>query len=190
MDAPTEGIGQNKLTTMSNMKILDDTIFELEDLNIESRRKNPLVSIIILIVGVLLIVAAYNVGPIKESTNISSALIFIGFVVALAGFVMILACLFGKGRPFYNGKALKRYTFKHEQVMRERARDAVSKGDFKTLSEIPLGETSSILSVVYKPSNDEIAIAQTLEYIPHTYEPITEIAVFKKGEFTKADKFK
>lgn len=175
---------------MNNQKALDDIIFELEGFQIESRKKNPLTSIIILIIGLVMIISAFKVEAIRASANLSSALIFIGFIVAFTGFVKILMDLFGKGRPFYNGKALRRYTFKNDTVMREQARNALEKGDFKELSEIPHGETSAILSVVYKTDDDQIAIAQTLEYIPHTYNPITEIKTFAKGEFTKGGKMK
>lgn len=174
---------------MSNIKILDDTILTMEEPKIESRRKNPLVSILILLVGVVMVMSAYTVGFIEENANISSALIFIGFIIAVTGLVKILIVLFGKGRPFYNGKPMIRHTFKNEYVMRERARDAVEKGDFKELEEIPRGESSSILSVVYTTKDCEIVLAQSLEYIPHTYEPTTEIKVFRKGDFVRADKF-
>ena len=68
-----------------------------------------------------------------------------------------------------------------------RVETLVAAGDFKTLESLPRGTASGLIVVVYATKSGKFAMAQTLEYVPHEYQPVSEPHLFEEGKFTVAD---
>ena len=170
-------------------QLIDEAIYDLGDLHITRKKKNPLASIIVLLVGVGLTASVYTVEAIQSNANLSSALILIGGITAIIGLVKTLICLFHKGLPVYKptGERLRRFEFFYEAANRDRVCDCVRRGDFKALAEIPQSNTSAIIAILYKTPGDNIALAQVLEFIPHFHRPVMETQIFPKGGFKTAE---
>ena len=56
---------------------------------------------------------------------------------------------------------------------------ALEAGDADRLSRIPRGgSTSGVLLTLYATGSGSFAMAQVLEYVPHAFEPVTEVVLF------------
>lgn len=63
----------------------------------------------------------------------------------------------------------------------------VAAGDFKALESLPRSSASGLIVVVYAAKSGKFAMAQTLEYVPHEYRPVSDLHLFEVGKFTMAD---
>ncbi|MDR0419728.1 MAG: hypothetical protein LBH34_05915 [Prevotellaceae bacterium] len=158
---------------MSEIKLISDAIYDMDKSLIGFRRKKPLLSSIILILGIVCMI----ISSLKS-------MIPLGLLLVLTGAILLFIDLLQK-QPYY--VPTKERLLKKELLFDMGKRDVVRKnvmdGDFSALESVSQKEDGAIKVVIYKPKSEDILLAQVQEYIPHTYEPMTEIKVFKKGEY-------
>lgn len=170
---------------MSAINHIDETIANYE--SIRMKPKNPLPGILLAIAGTALIIMNYTVEGIASNANLSSGLVLLGTLAAIAGIIMLLIIFLGKkGIPVYipTGQKLDRREFYYDTSLRDKVCAFVTKGDFSSLSALPRSESSSLMAVVYSTPGNDIALAQVLEFVPHFYQPLDEPIVFGKGKYT------
>lgn len=158
---------------MSEIKLINDAIYDMDKSLIGSRRKKPLLSSIILILGLVCMMV-----PSLKS------MMLLGLLLVLTGVILLFIDLLQK-QPYYI--PTKEKLFKKELLFDMGKRDVIRKdvmnGDFSALEGVSQKEDGAIKVVVYKPKSGDILLTQVQEYIPHAYEPMTEMKVFKKGEY-------
>ncbi len=167
-------------------QLIDEAIYHVAGDQIVRKKRNPIKALLILILGIALIVAGYSVPAIHSNANLSSAAILIGGGIAIVGFVLTLVRLTGKGAPFYlpTGKKLRRTELFFETALRNDVCDCVRTGNFGKLAELPRSDSSALIAIIYRTDDQDIALAQVLEFVPHHHQPITDTLIFQKGTFT------
>lgn len=171
---------------MKTYKTIDDAIYEIANEQIIKRRRNPAAAIIILVAGL----AVIGIGYFGERPAPFSWMIIAGFIMALAGIVKIVIDLLDKGRPYYkpNGEKLRRYELIFDTPYRLKVCQCVNEGDLDALTVLPHGKSASVVAVIYKTAQNDIAMTQVFDHDPRRRRPLTEMKMFEKGQFVLTQK--
>lgn len=167
---------------MENIKHIDQAIFDLGEQTVVKRRKSIISAIAVLAAGMAMVVASM-MPAVTANENLHAGIMFLGWALLAAGVIWALTTLFGSGgRVFYlpTREFLKRtemfYDAEHFAVVAE----CVRSGDFKRLAQIEGGVGASVMVVFYQGRKGGVTICQLFRYIPHSYEPQSEMLVFEK----------
>lgn len=143
------------------------------------RRKSLAVPAVVLLAGAAMIVAN-EVYAAALTNNVSSALVFAGGILALAGLVLLAARVFGsEGAPYYRGgRCFLRYDAccfgrsERDEVMRR-----VAAGDVRHLLEMPRSRVPAVTVAVYRTPDNRFAAMQAFEYADLEYKPLTDLTI-------------
>lgn len=164
---------------MSQFEVIDDVIYNIADGNIVRQRKNPVVPALISVVGVALTVWSLASPEMKESANLSSSLMLLGFVLILIGIIRLIVVM--KGRvPFYKptSERLRRSEMFYDAKDKWTVCNAIEAGNIEVLNGIPKSDASGVLLTVYTTPSGSFTAAQVSEYVPHQFVPVTGIVQF------------
>lgn len=164
---------------MNTEKIIDDILFDLDKESIQERKnKNPLIPVLVILLGALLIILPQIVPPLQNFSNIVQIL---GGMVGIMGITLLLINFTKKGIPYYlkTNEKLNRHEFSFDQNQKDKVIKHINDGNLKSLRELPQSSFSPIKVIVYKTESDNMVLMQALEYIPHVYQPITEIKIIQ-----------
>jgi len=126
------------------MEYIDNTILTTE--GITGKRKNPICSIIILVIGACMVWKSSELDSLIPSMEIGGALTAVGAMIALYGFIkLLIICNTKKRIPYFNGKPLKRIEKFYEGDKLVQLCNAVNNKDLNAIEKI---ETSSISAVI------------------------------------------
>ena len=158
---------------------IDEVLYSISPDTIVGRRYNPILGIVITLAA-----AAAMFGDMFQYLMMG------GFLVLATGATMICYWLFGDSvHPYYKptNERLVRTDMIFNVADINRVETLVAAGDFKTLESLPRGTASGLIVVVYATKSGKFAMTQTLEYVPHEYQPVSEPHLFEEGKFTVAD---
>lgn len=177
-----------KKTEMENEIIIDEALYDLGIDGMEPRKKSPVLSAGITALGIILLVLSFT--AVKGHPDLASGVMLCGVLITVAGAIRLAMDISGKGKPYYKptDEFLKRYELMFDPDQKANVLKYVEDGDFESLVDIKPGETSAIKAVIYKTGGNDLAIAQVLQYVPHTYRAAGEIKVFGKGGFIRSAK--
>ena len=148
------------------LESIDDVLYTVTEGRIVRRRKNPLPALLIGVAGAGLAIWSLTASSMSEHENLASMLMLLGGGVALVGLIMAGIAL-ASGSPVY------------EPARKQDLCAALEAGDADRLSRIPRGgSTSGVLLTLYATGSGSFAMAQVLEYVPHAFEPMTEVVLF------------
>lgn len=167
---------------------IDEAIYSLSPDTVVGRRYNPLLGIIITAVAAVAMIGANYVEPFASDRDLYQYVMMAGFLVLVTGATMICYWLFGDStHPYYvpTNEKLLRTDMTFNAADANRVETLVAAGDFKALENLPRSSASGLVVIVYSAASGKFAAAQTLEYVPHEYQPISEPHVFEEGKFTK-----
>lgn len=167
---------------MESIKHIDEAIFDLGEQTIVKKRKSIVAAVIVLAIGIAMVVASMT-PVVAANENLHAGVMFLGWTLLVAGVVWALTTFFGSGgRVYYlpTGEYLKRtemfYDAEHFGVVAE----CVRNGDFSKLAQIEGGAGASVMVVFYQGRKGGVTICQLFRYVPHSYEPESEMLVFEK----------
>ncbi len=169
---------------------IDEVLYSISPDTIVGRRYNPILGIVITLAAAAAMFGANHIEPFASNRDMFQYLMMGGFLVLATGATMICYWLFGDSvHPYYKptNERLVRTDMIFNVADINRVETLVAAGDFKTLESLPRGTASGLIVVVYATKSGKFAMAQTLEYVPHEYQPVSEPHLFEEGKFTVAD---
>lgn len=164
---------------------IDRAIFDLPGNPVVGKRKNPFGPLILMLVGGSMIGAAYLLDTVATRTDLASASIFAGFIIAVAGMVLLIVALSGKKPVPYcaaTRKRLRRQVMFFDPNLRNDVCAMAAAGAFESLARLPESEHSGLRLIRYATPDGTLSLCQVQEYIPHSYEPVTETFLFRRHE--------
>ena len=169
----------------NTFKHIDQAIYEMPDMQVVRRRKSLLPAFLLLVIGAAMITLCMTSPGVTANANLHASLLVCGWVLVLVGGIILLVRLFGKGSVPYNltgREKLKRKEFYFETGKLPEVKDCLRRGDLEALGRIPRITTPVAVLVVYRGVTSGSLMCQPLEYIPHEYVPVAEMAIFKPEE--------
>ena len=129
-------------------KLIDEVLAEVAPDKIVMHRRSPLAAIFVLLVGIALL-------------------------------MLILAFTGKKTRPYSiaERKALRKTTTFFSFADRDKVAEAVRNNDLKALAKLPTSQSAAVLHICWATPSGKLRVEQVQEYIPHRYEPVTEVLV-------------
>ena len=155
-------------------------LYAVAEGRIVRRRKNPLPALLIGVAGAGLAIWSLTAASMSGHENLASMLMLLGGGVALVGLIMAGIAL-ASGSPVYEptGEKIRRGSIYYDTARKQDLCAALEAGDTDRLSRIPRGgSTSGVLLILYATGSGSFAMAQVLEYVPHAFEPVTEVVFF------------
>ncbi|WP_418991743.1 hypothetical protein [Alistipes sp.] len=143
------------------------------------RRKSLAFPLLLALAGVAMI-AANAVFAASLSNNVSSALVFVGGVSALAGLTLVGVRLFGsQGVPYHTqGGCYLRYDelyFGREE--RAEVERLLDRGAVEQLLDRPHAQVPALTVALYRTADNRFAAMQAFEYSELEYRPLTELRI-------------
>lgn len=174
---------------MKTYKTIDDAIYDVANEQVVKRRRNPAAAMLILVVGLAVMGLGYFAGNLLAPA-LSSAMILTGFVLAFAGVVKTVIDLSDKGRPYYkpSGEKLRRYELIFDTPYLLKVCQCVNDGDLDALTGLPHGKSASVVAVIYKTAQNDVAMTQVFDHESRKRRPLTEMKIFEKGQFVLTER--
>ena len=158
----------------NDFKVIDDTLYSgvaAED--IIQRRKSPVIALIVALAGSALAVWSLTSDTMVDRGNLSSMLMLVGGLIAIVGF--------SSAAPVYKptGERIRRYEIYYQAADKPALCAAVSSGDMERLVNIPRNDkSSSLLLTLYATESGSFSMGQVSQYVPHAFEPVTDVVRF------------
>lgn len=173
----------------NDFKVIDDTLYSgIAAEDIIQRRKSPVVALIVALAGSALAVWSLTSGALVDHDNLSSMLMLAGGLIAIVGFIKA-GVTFNSAVPVYKptGERIRRYEIYYQAADKPALCAAVSAGDMERLVGIPRNDkSSSLLLTLYATGSGSFAMGQASQYVPHVFEPVTDVVRFtaEQGKLT------
>ena len=139
----------------NDFKVIDDTLYSgvaAED--IIQRRKSPVIALIVALAGSALAVWSLTSDTMVDRGNLSSMLMLVG-------------------------ERIRRYEIYYQAADKPALCAAVSSGDMERLVNIPRNDkSSSLLLTLYATESGSFSMGQVSQYVPHAFEPVTDVVRF------------
>jgi hypothetical protein len=169
---------------MENFVQIEERIQNMKEEKILKVKSNPLGSIMIMIVGIVIIIVG---ATIIHSESLTPLLVIAGIATASVGIFYLLKKT-GKNSGDYiyepTGKKLKKYKIYIDSNDAKKAIACISNNNFSGIKNIKKTIDSGYLMEIRGTDDGLIFLFQLLEYIPHNYEPSSPVIVLQ-GEDAK-----
>lgn len=146
-------------------------------------RRKPLYTAVLLAAAGAAMIVANNVWAEALTNNLSSAFVFVGGALLLAGMILLLVRLFGsEGDPYH--RAQRRFlsydelSFRHEDG--SRVVRCIDEGDLEGLLALPRADVPAVTVALYRTPDNRFAAMQAFAYAELEYRPLTELKI--RGE--------
>lgn len=160
-------------------QMINEVLAEVAPNEIVMRRRSPLAALVVLCVGAILLVLNFTANSDHESGLQAGAAL--GGVTACGIGVVMLALTFTgkKSQPWSlaERKPLRKTTTFYSFADRDKVADAVRRNDRKALADIPVSQSAAVMHICWATPSGKLRVEQVQEYIPHRYEPVTEVLV-------------
>ena len=160
-----------------NIKDFNEALYASSNGVIVERRKNFVLPIIILLVGVVLLVANSFLQDSPENNDIKSALVLIGGLMTIVGVIYVAVKVFGKGVPYHKEEHSfllhKQYAF--DRALQSQVVAAVEKCDKIALDAIEESDVAGVIVVCYYSSKSNYRVMQAFAYEDFTYQSLTRL---------------
>lgn len=166
---------------MNDYPSFDEQLYEVAGEDIAKRKKSFIIPLILLIAGALLAVWSVASPGLKELTALSSVLMLTGVVVAFVGLIQGGIAFSSKGIipvEQATGKRIRRSQHFFDNKDKTALRSALADGNPEKLADIRQGDSSGVMLTLYATSDGALTLVQLSEYVPHTYQPASEVYKF------------
>jgi len=169
---------------MNKYESIEEVLSRGADGEVVRRRKNPLLPLIVMLAGTVLSVWSLGSSSLAEQTDLSSALVLAGGIVALSGVIGTVMRLNASAPVFGpTGQRIRKFELYYDSADRQALCAAVEAADAEALTRIPRTAASGgVLMTVYATDGGDFAMAQVAQYIPHSFEPVTAAVRFDEGQ--------
>lgn len=160
-------------------KLINEVLGEIAPNDIVMRRRSPLTGLMVLLIGIVLLILNFTSSGDSESGLQAGAAIG-GVIASCIGLVMLVIAFTGsKSVPWSvaEQKPLRKQSHFYSFTDRDRVADAVRRDDRQALAAIHNSESSAVVHICWTTPSGKLRIEQVQEYIPHRYEPVTEVIV-------------
>lgn len=165
----------------NDFKVIDDTLYTgIAAEDISQRRKSPVISLAVALAGCALAVWSLTARTMVDHDNLSSTLMLVGGLIAIVGFIKAGVSL-SATMPVYKptGERIRRYEIFYQATDKPALCAAVTAGDMERLVGIPRTDKSSgLLLTLYATESGSFSMGQVSQYVPHAFEPVTEVVRF------------
>lgn len=167
---------------METFDNINDVLYSV-NADVVRRKKNPILPILITLGGAVLTVWSLSATALQESENLSSALMFAGIVLVLAGAIMAVRA-FTSAIPYYRptGERLYRSERFFQQKDKRGLCAALESGNAEELANLPQSDTSGVVLTIYSTRSGSFTLVQAAEYVPHRFVPVTPVVSFTQEQ--------
>ena len=133
-----------------------------------------------ILAGSALAVWSLTSDTMVDRGNLSSMLMLVGGLIAIVGFIKA-GVTFSSAAPVYKptGERIRRYEIYYQAADKPALCAAVSSGDMERLVNIPRNDkSSSLLLTLYATESGSFSMGQVSQYVPHAFEPVTDVVRF------------
>lgn len=158
---------------------LSEALYALPGGVVVRRKKSPVLSLVVLAIGIGLIVL-YFFTKDTMGDNLASSLIMAAGAVTLVGGLMLTSCLVDtEGRPVIQatGERLRYKELYFPQEQRAEVQRLIDEGSVKRILATTSSQSSSIAVAIFYSAELHVVSMQAYEYIGYEYRPITGIKV-------------
>lgn len=133
--------------------------------------KSRFVPILLLLLGVAVVVLAFSVD--RDAENLSTALLTVGFVVAVIGAV---GCIRPGERVVYEptGEVMTLRKRSHEDCVQLNVEKAIADGDVSAMELLRAEGSTPLMSVCWATRSGKVVVSQLHRYVPYEYKPTME----------------
>lgn len=151
---------------MSEILNIEDKLKSIEV--IITKRKNPIVPVMILLLSVAC--GVYSMAA-HNGENMGFGLLFIAIILAIIGLKgLVLPKKILKYMP--TNEIITKKEFYYATGERKEVEDCLKAKGFEMLKCLPQGASSSLRVVLYTTGSGSYSIAQLQQYVPHEYIPV------------------
>lgn len=163
---------------MDKIKICE-AMYALPGEVVVRRRKSLLVPAVLFAAGAALLVLNHMYGA-AMTNNLSSAAVFLGGSLALAGMITLAARYFSaEGAPYHRtGRSYLRYDELYfERTERAAVERFIAEGAVDQLLAMPRARVPAVAVAVYRTPDNRFAAMQAFEYADLEYRPLTRLRI-------------
>ena len=160
-----------------------EALYALPNNIIVKRRKSVVKPVVAVAVGAFMIVSGYSLPEGPSTANWHSALLLLGAIIAIGGFVSLLVRLFSsEGRPCLGeaGEPLKITELSFARIQMREVMAAIDNGDIDALLAMPTSQVAAVTVALCRTSDGKFAVCQPFEYVELEYRPLREAKILKR----------
>ncbi len=158
-----------------DIKNFNEALYASSNGVVVERRRNIIVPVLVLLLGVALLVANCFIENGSDANNLKSALVLIGGAITLVSVALCGVRIFGAGEPYHTADKCflvrKQYAFErsqHDSVVK-----AVEACDKVALDKIKESDIAGISVLCYYSPNSNFCAMQAFAYEEFVYKGIT-----------------
>ena len=166
---------------MENLESLEEKIKNMEDEKIIKMKNNPLYSIVLLVIGVVIVVLG---AAMIQSGSLKILTIASGIIIAVVGLVFVVK---NTGSCYIyepTGKKLKKYKVSLDESDAKKMVSCISNHNFTAVKYMKSGIASGNLLEARGTDDGEVFLFQLSKYIPYEFVPSSQVVVLH-GENAK-----
>lgn len=140
---------------------------------VERKYRSRLLPVLGTMLSIAVIVAA---SAMKDSEDVSTALLTLGVVLLIVAVVKLFAP--GK-RLIYTptGEPVVAKTYNHPQGLESRVEHALEGGNLELVKALAAKEGAPIVTVTYHTTSGSFMAGQIFHYVPYEYEPLSKVYI-------------
>ena len=168
---------------MEDFGKIENKIKSMSEYDIVSQKKSPVAAIGLTVVGVAL--AVLGSTKIIGSDILGMTVLSIGAIIAVCGLIkLVLVCQKDAVDYIYapTQKKLKPHKIYINANDRLKMDKCIESNDFSKIKTMGKENSSNNMLHIFAAEDGEIAVLQLLEYVPHFFEPASEVVVVRGGE--------
>ncbi len=159
-------------------KMIDEVLYEIAPDKIVKHRRNPLLAIILIVVGVTLFVVKPAGTEANSESGLYAGAILAGVICVVVGVVLAFRAFSGKGGVPWSvdeRSRLRKCTTFYSFENRDLVADCVRRNDRKALAKVPVSQSAAVVLISWSSPSGQLHVEQVQEYVPHRYQPVTEV---------------
>lgn len=139
----------------------------------EKKKNNPLISVLIIVASIVILILSLQMSA---GDSVRMLLLSVGILGILVGAGLFIGqCCSSHYEYSPTHSKMKRYHRYIDSDNRQLCRDILSNKDMTKLSGVQTCASSSFMLVFYLSVDKQFGVVQLQEYIPHNFEPTTEV---------------
>ncbi len=161
-------------------KLIEEVLYEVAPDKIIKRRRSPLWSMVLVVVGVVLMMLKSEDPETNGANGLLAGALLTGVVCVVVGVVLTFRALTGKGGVPWSVDErcrLRKCTTFYSFENRDLVADCVRSNDRRTLAKVPVSQSAAVLLISWSTPSGRLRVEQVQEFVPHRYQPVTEVFV-------------